>query len=294
MSYKSGFFSIVGCPNAGKSTLLNALVGQKIAIVTDRAQTTRNRITGVVTRENYQMIFLDTPGMTNPRNKLGEYMQKTAEDSLSDVEAILYTVDTRAGVGERDTEILSRLSKRRTPVIVLLNKADTTTLLQKQEAEEAVRALGFTEILSVSALKGEGLDILEKKLCTYLTEGPQYFPPDMVTDQPERVICAEMIREKALMLLKAEIPHGIGVGMDRMEIRPDGKVMDCYATIYCERESHKRIIIGHGGSMLKKIGSEARQDIEWLLDMHVNLQLWVKTKDDWRNKQAVLSELGYQ
>lgn len=294
MSYKSGFFSIVGCPNAGKSTLINSLVGQKIAIVTDRAQTTRNKITGVVTREDYQMIFLDTPGMTNPRNKLGEYMQKTAEDSLSDVEAILYTVDTRAGVGERDTEILSRLAKRRTPVLVLLNKADTATLLQKQEAEEAVRNLGFTEIMSISALKGEGLDALEKKLCTYLTEGPQYFPPDMVTDQPERVICAEMIREKALMLLKAEIPHGIGVGMDKMEVRPDGKVMDCYATIYCERESHKRIIIGHGGSMLKKIGSEARQDIEWLLDMHVNLQLWVKTKDDWRNKQAVLSELGYQ
>ena len=294
MSYKSGFFSIVGCPNAGKSTLLNSLVGQKIAIVTDRAQTTRNRITGVVTRDEYQMIFLDTPGMTNPRNKLGEYMQKTAEDSLSDVEAILYTVDTRAGVGERDTEILSRLAKRRTPVIVLLNKVDTATLLQKQEAEEAVRALGFTEILPISALKGEGLDKLEKLLCSYLTEGPQYFPPDMVTDQPERIICAEMIREKALMLLKAEIPHGIGVGMDKMELRPDGKVMDCYATIYCERESHKRIIIGRGGAMLKKIGSEARRDMEWLLDTHVNLQLWVKTKDDWRNKQAVLSELGYQ
>ena len=294
MSYKSGFFSIIGCPNAGKSTLLNALVGQKIAIVTDRAQTTRNRITGVVTRDDYQMIFLDTPGMTIPRNKLGEYMQKTAEDSLSDVEAILYTVDTRAGVGERDKEILARLAKRKTPVIVLLNKADTATLLEKQEAEDIVRALGFTEILTISALKGEGLKQLEEKLYGYLTEGPQYFPPDMVTDQPERLICAEMIREKALMLLKAEVPHGIGVDIEKMELRPDGKVMDCYATIYCERESHKRIIIGRGGTMLKKIGSEARKDIEWLLDMHVNLQLWVKTKDDWRNKQAILSELGYQ
>ena len=294
MSYKSGFFSIVGCPNAGKSTLINTLVGQKIAIVTDRAQTTRNRITGVLTRDGYQMIFLDTPGLTHPRNKLGEYMQKTAEDAFNDVEAILYTVDTRAGVGERDTENLTRLANRKTPVIVLLNKSDTATLLQRQEAEEAVRALGFEQILSLSALKGEGIDALEKKLCAYLTEGPQYFPPDMVTDQPERVICAEMIREKALELLKAEIPHGIGVGMDRMEMRPDGKVMDCYATIYCERESHKRIIIGRGGSMLKKIGSEARKDMEWLLDTHVNLQLWVKTKDDWRNKQAVLSELGYQ
>ena len=292
--YKSGFFSIVGCPNAGKSTLLNALVGQKIAIVTDRAQTTRNRITGVVTRERYQMIFLDTPGMTNPRNKLGEYMQKTAEDCLKDVEAVLYTVDTRAGVGERDTEILKRLRSSRTPVLVLLNKADIATLLERQTAEEAVRALGYTEVYSLSALKGEGLEKLEEKLTGYLTEGPQYFPPDMVTDQPERVICAEMIREKALQLLKAEIPHGIGVGMDKIETRTDGAVTDCYATIYCEKESHKGIIIGRNGSMLKKIGSEARKDIEWLLDTHVNLQLWVKIKDDWRNKQAVLSELGYQ
>lgn len=294
MSYKSGFFSIIGCPNAGKSTLLNALIGQKIAIVTDRAQTTRNRITGVLTRDDYQMVFLDTPGMTKPRNKLGEYMQKTAEECLSDVEAVLFTVDTRLGVGDRDKEILERLTRCRCPVIILLNKCDVATKLMHDEAEEAVRAYGFKEIISISGLTGEGLDALEKKLYGYLTEGPQYFPPDMVTDQPERNICAEIIREKALQLLKAEIPHGIGVGMDKMELREGGAVMDCYATIYCERESHKGIIIGRGGSMLKKIGSEARKDIEGLLDTHVNLQLWVKIKDDWRNKQAVLNELGYQ
>lgn len=294
MAYKSGFFSIVGCPNVGKSTLINALVGQKIAIVTDRAQTTRNRITGVVTREEYQMIFLDTPGMTIPRNKLGEFMQKTAEDSLNDVEAVLYMVDARQGVGQRDEGILQRLKKVKSPVLVLLNKADVATRLMVEEAEEAVRSHGFNNIMTLSAMKGTGLEALEKKLTEYLVEGPQYFPPDMVTDQPERVICAEMIREKALGLLKDEVPHGIGVGMDRMQMREEGGLMDCYATIYCERESHKAIIIGRGGSMLKKIGMEARKDMEWLLGCRVNLQLWVKIKDDWRNKQAMLNELGYQ
>lgn len=294
MAYKSGFFSIVGCPNVGKSTLLNALVGQKIAIVTDRAQTTRNRITGVVTREGYQMIFLDTPGMTVPRNKLGEFMQKTAEDSLNDVEAVLYMVDVRQGVGQRDEGILQRLKKVKSPVLVLLNKVDVATRLMVEEAEEAVRSHGFTNIMPLSAMKGTGLEALERKLTEYLVEGPQYFPSDMVTDQPERVICAEMIREKALGLLKDEVPHGIGVGMDRMQMREEGGLMDCYATIYCERESHKAIIIGRGGSMLKKIGMESRKDMEWLLGCRVNLQLWVKIKDDWRNKQAMLNELGYQ
>ncbi len=294
MAYKSGFFSIVGCPNVGKSTLLNALVGQKIAIVTDRAQTTRNRITGVVTREGYQMIFLDTPGMTVPRNKLGEFMQKTAEDSLNDVEAVLYMVDVRQGVGQRDEGILQRLKKVKSPVLVLLNKVDVATRLMVEEAEEAVRSHGFTNIMTLSAMKGTGLEALERKLTEYLVEGPQYFPSDMVTDQPERVICAEMIREKALGLLKDEVPHGIGVGMDRMQMREEGGLMDCYATIYCERESHKAIIIGRGGSMLKKIGMESRKDMEWLLGCRVNLQLWVKIKDDWRNKQAMLNELGYQ
>ena len=294
MAYKSGFFSLIGCPNVGKSTLINALVGQKISIVTDRAQTTRNRITGILTRDDYQMIFLDTPGMTTPKNKLGEYMQKTAGDCLIDVEAVLFLVDARKGILERDKQIMERLKQSRCPVIVLLNKCDIATRLQIDDAEDTARSAGFKEIRRISAFKGTGITEMESLLVSYLTEGPQYYPSDMVTDQPERLICAEIIREKALELLKDEVPHGIGVSMDRMQMREDGAIMDCYATILCERESHKGIIIGRGGSMLKKIGSAARKDMEWLLDIQVNLQLWVKIKDDWRNRQSVLNELGYE
>ena len=292
--YKSGFFSIVGCPNVGKSTLINALVGQKIAIVTDRAQTTRNRITGILTRKDYQMIFLDTPGMTKPRNKLGDYMQKTAEDASKDTEAILFVVDALQGVRDRDAEVMKHLRTQRSPVVVLINKCDAASAAQMQEARDAIREAGFETVLAISAKTEEGLDRLEQLLCGYLTEGPQYYPDDMVTDQPERVICAEMIREKALELLREEIPHGIGVGIDRMQMRPDGKLMDVWATVYCERESHKAIIIGKGGKMLKRIGSEARKEIEWLLDVQVNLQLWIKVKEDWRNRQQMLNELGYR
>ena len=292
--YKSGFFSIVGCPNVGKSTLINRLVGQKIAIVTDRAQTTRNRITGILTRKNYQMIFLDTPGMTKPRNKLGTFMQKTAEEASKDTEAILFVVDALQGVRERDEAVMKLIKAERAPVIVLINKCDAASAIQMQEARDAVVAAGFDTMLAISAHTGENVDKLEELLCGYLIEGPQYYPEDMVTDQPERVICAEMIREKALELLREEIPHGIGVGIDRMQMRPDGKLMDVWATIYCERESHKGIIIGRGGKMLKRIGSEARKDIEWLLDVQVNLQLWIKVKEDWRNRQQMLNELGYR
>lgn len=292
--YKSGFFSIVGCPNVGKSTLINRLVGQKIAIVTDRAQTTRNRITGVLTRKDYQMIFLDTPGMTKPRNKLGEFMQKTAEDASKDTEAILLVVDALQGVRERDAEVMRIVKAQRAPAIVLINKCDAASALKMQEVRDAIREAGFDTVLAISAQTGENVDKLEELLKNYLTEGPQYYPEDMVTDQPERVICAEMIREKTLELLREEIPHGIGVGIDKMQMRPDGKLMDVWATIYCERESHKGIIIGRGGKMLKRIGSEARKDIEWLLDVQVNLQLWIKVKEDWRNRQQMLNELGYR
>lgn len=292
--YKSGFFSIVGCPNVGKSTLINRLVGQKIAIVTDRAQTTRNRITGILTRKDYQMIFLDTPGMTKPRNKLGTFMQKTAEEASKDTEAILFVVDALQGVRERDRDVMNIIKSMRSPVIVLINKCDAASSIQMQEAREAISEAGFETVLSISAQTGENVDKLEELLKGYLTEGPQYYPEDMVTDQPERVICAEMIREKTLELLREEIPHGIGVGIDKMQIRPDGKLMDVWATIYCERESHKGIIIGRGGKMLKRIGTEARKDIEWLLDVQVNLQLWIKVKEDWRNRQQMLNELGYR
>ena len=292
--YKSGFFSIVGCPNVGKSTLINRLVGQKIAIVTDRAQTTRNRITGVLTGKGWQMIFLDTPGMTRPRSKLGAYMQKVAEEASQDTEAILFVVDALNGVRERDAEVMQYLKHERSPVIVLINKCDAASAQQMEAARAEIAKAGFTEVLAISAQTGEHADRLIELLKTYLTEGPQYFPDDMVTDQPERVICAEMIREKTLQLLRDEIPHGIGVGIDRMSMREEGDLMDVWATVYCERESHKGIIIGKGGKMLKRIGTEARKDIEWLLGVRVNLQLWIKVKEDWRNRQQMLNELGYR
>ena len=292
--YKSGFFSIVGCPNVGKSTLINRLVGQKIAIVTDRAQTTRNRITGVLTRKDYQMIFLDTPGMTKPKSKLGEYMQKVAEDASQDTEAILFVVDALNGVRDRDADVMRILKNERSPVIVLINKCDAASAAQMADAREKIAQAGFDTVLAISAKNGDNIDELEELLKGYLTEGPQYFPEDMVTDQPERVICAEMIREKTLQLLRDEIPHGIGVSIDKMELRPEGDLMDVWATVYCERESHKGIIIGKGGKMLKRIGTEARKDIEWLLGVRVNLQIWIKVKEDWRNRQQMLNELGYR
>lgn len=292
--YFSGFFSIVGCPNVGKSTLINRLVGQKIAIVTDRAQTTRNRITGVLSGKGWQMIFLDTPGMTKPRSKLGVYMQKVAEEASQDTEAILFVVDALNGVRERDEDVMRILKTQRSPVIVLINKCDAASAAQMEAARTAIHNAGYETVLAISAETGENVDKLIELLKGYLTEGPQYFPDDMVTDQPERVICAEMIREKTLQLLRDEIPHGIGVGIDKMELRKDGELMDVWATLYCERDSHKGIIIGKGGRMLKRIGTEARKDIEWLLGVQVNLQLWIKVKEDWRNRQQMLNELGYR
>jgi len=294
-AYRSGFVSIIGCPNVGKSTLLNRMVGQKIAIVTSRAQTTRNKITGVLSRDGYQIVFLDTPGVTEPKNRLGEYMQKVAYDALTEVEAILFIADATQGVRERDARIIERLKHSRTPVLALINKIDIASMAQVQKAKEILEATNcFCKILTASAETGEGMDALETVLCSYLVEGPQYFPDDMVTDQPERIICGEIVREKALNLLREEIPHGIGVGIDRMELREDGGLMDVYATIYCERESHKGIIIGRGGSMLRKIGEQSRKDMEWLIGCRINLQLWVKIKEDWRNKPSVLHELGYE
>ena len=293
--YRSGFVSIVGCPNVGKSTLLNRLVGQKIAIVTDRAQTTRNRITGVLTRPGRQIVFLDTPGVTKPKNKLGEFMQKVAKDAMNEVEAILFVADATEGVRERDEALLERLSHAKAPVVALINKIDRANFADVSAAEEALKKHSFLKtVLKGSASTGEGLETLEETLLSLLPEGPQYFPEDMVTDQPERVICAELIREKALLLLREEVPHGVGVVIEKMEKRDDRELMDVYATIYCERESHKGILIGRNGSMLKRIGQEARKDIEWMLGTDVNLQLWVKIKEDWRNKAGMLHELGYE
>ena len=295
MSFRSGFVSIIGCPNVGKSTLLNKMIGQKIAIVSDRAQTTRNKITGVLSRPDYQMIFLDTPGVTMPKNKLGEYMQKVAYDAINEVEAILFVADAEQGVRERDAMILEKLSRAKAPVVAFINKTDAASLGQANEAQEVLEQQGFIkQILRGSASSGKGLEELESPLATYMVPGPQYFPDDMVTDQPERIIVGELIREKTLLLLREEVPHGVGVGVDKMERREDRDMMDVYATIYCERESHKGIIIGKGGSMLKRIGQDSRKDIEWMLGCPVNLQLWVKIKEDWRNRPGMLHELGYE
>ena len=292
--YLSGFVTIIGSPNVGKSTLMNRFVGQKVSIVSQRAQTTRNRIMGVVSRKGYQMVFLDTPGVTLPKNKLGEYMVKVAYDSLNEVEAILFMVDAVNGIREKDEAIIEKLRTARAPVIAAINKADAATLDNIETARERLEKEGFIkEVIKISAADGRGMDKLEAVLKACLVEGPQYFPEDMVTDQPERVICGEIIREKALTLLKEEVPHGIGVGVDKMVLRDDG-MYDVWATIYCEREGHKGIIIGRQGSMLKRIGSEARRDMEWLLGTRVNLQLWVKVKNDWRNSTSVMKELGYE
>ena len=293
MTYKSGFVAIIGSPNVGKSTLMNKLIGQKVSIVTDRAQTTRSRVMGVLSMEGSQMVLLDTPGVTSPKNKLGEYMVNIAYDSLSDVEAILFIVDARNGIREKDEAIIERLKNAKAPIVAAVNKTDIASM---DAVDTCVERLGrepaIKDIIKISAFEGTGLDKLKSALCGYLVEGPQYFPDDMITDQPEQVICAELIREKALLLLKEEIPHGLGVGIDRMQRREDG-LYELWATIYCERESHKGIIIGKNGSMIKRIGTDARKDIEWLLGTRVNLQLWIKVREDWRNSVAAMRELGY-
>ena len=293
--YRSGFVTIIGCPNVGKSTLLNKLIGQKVAIVTDRAQTTRNKITGVLSRDGYQIVFLDTPGVTKPKNKLGEYMHKVTYDAINEVEAILFVADAVQGVRARDAALLERLESAKAPVFAFVNKCDAASEEKIAAAKQSLNEKTFLRgVLQGSAETGDGLERLESVLLACLPQGPQYFPEDMVTDQPERIICAELIREKALMLLREEVPHGVGVGIDKIERREGRDLTDVYATLYCERESHKGIIIGKGGSMLKKIGQESRKDIEWLLGGPVNLQLWVKIKEDWRNRQGMLHELGYE
>ena len=293
--FYSGFVSIIGSPNAGKSTLMNRIVGQKVSIVSPKAQTTRNRIMGVATRKDCQIVFLDTPGVAMPKNKLGEYMLKVAYESLNEVECALFITDAANGIRERDEAIIAKLREAKSPVIAAINKCD----IADKEAIARARARlekesFFRSITEISAESGQGVNELEKAIAAYLVPGPMYFPEDMVTDMPERIVCAEIIREKALNLLKEEVPHGIGVGIDKMTLRPDSGLYDMWATIYCEREGHKGIIIGKQGSMLKQIGSEARKDMEWLLGTRVNLQLWVKVRDDWRNSPSALKELGYE
>ena len=291
-SYKSGFVTLIGRPNVGKSTLMNRLIGQKIAITSNKPQTTRNRIQTVLTTEEGQIVFLDTPGIHKAKNKLGDYMVSAAEHTLQQVDVILWLVEPTNFIGAGERHIIEQLKKVKTPVILVINKTDTV----KKEAvltfiDTYRRELDFQEIVPVSALKGHNTDELVKCIFKYLPYGPAFYDEDTVTDQPMRQIVAELIREKALRLLEDEIPHGIAVTIESM--KETGKICHIEATIICERESHKGMIIGKGGQMLKKIGSTARQDVEKLLETQVNLRLWVKVKKDWRDSDLLLKNYGY-
>lgn len=293
--YRSGFVTLIGRPNVGKSTLMNQLIGQKIAITSEKPQTTRNRIQTVYTDERGQIIFLDTPGIHKAKNKLGEYMVHVAERTLKEVDLILWLVEPTTFIGAGERHIAEQLNQVDTPVILVINKIDT---IKKEEILTCIdtykEQCKFAEIIPVSALKGENKEELLRLLFSYLPEGPQYYEEDTITDQPERQITAELIREKALRLLSDEIPHGIAVAIDQMKERPGGRLMDIDATIICERDSHKGIVIGKQGAMLKRIGTAARIEIENLLDMKVNLKLWVKVKKDWRDSDFLLKNYGYR
>ena len=290
--FRSGFVTIVGRPNVGKSTLMNALVGEKVAIVSNRPQTTRNRIMGVMTRDDWQMVFLDTPGIHTPRTKLGNYMMQSVREAMDGMDGMMVLVDATA-VGEHDRSIVKEMASKKVPKVLLLNKID---LLQPEKLLTLIASFadcGYDAIIPISAKTGDGLEQLTKTMAEKLPEGPKYFPDDMMTDQPERLIVAEMIREKALLHLRDEVPHGIGVEIMGMNKESDD-FMEIHATIYCERDAHKGIIIGKRGAMLQQIGTEARHDIENLLDLHVNLKLWVKVRPDWRNRMDDLRNLGYE
>lgn len=290
--YKSGFAALVGRPNVGKSTLMNCLIGQKIAITSNKPQTTRNRIQTVYTSDKGQIVFVDTPGIHKSRNRLGDYMVKVASRSLREVDVILYLVEPSGYIGAGERQIMEELQKTDMPVILVINKIDT---VKKEELLALIdlyrKQMEFAEIVPVSALKADNTNELIKCIMDYLPYGPAFYDEDTVTDQPQRQIAAELIREKALKCLDEEIPHGIAVIIETMKWRK--KIVDIDATIICEKDSHKGIIIGKQGAMLKKIGSEARRDIEEMLESRVNLQLWVKVKKDWRDSDFLLRNFGY-
>ncbi len=290
--FHSGFITIIGRPNVGKSSTMNAMIGEKIAIVSNRPQTTRSRIMGVLTREQYQMVFLDTPGIHNPRTRLGEYMMHSVLEAMDGMDCAMVILDV-SNVLESDIRIVTELKGKNNPLVLVLNKIDLVTPEVILSVTARMAELGYDEIIPVSAKTKSGLADLEKCLLIHLPNGPRYFPDDMITDQPERILCAEIIREKTLRHLRDEVPHGIGVEMIKIEALSDS-LTEINATIYCEREAHKGIIIGKHGSMLQTIGTEARADIEKLLDTHVNLKLWVKIRPNWRNNSADLKNLGYE
>ncbi len=293
--FKSGFVSVIGQPNVGKSTLMNSLVGEKIAIISNKPQTTRNKIQAILTDETSQIIFIDTPGIHAPKSKLGEYMVKSAESSMRDVDMILYLVNPVEKISPADEGILKKLANTRSPIILVINKIDT---VDKEKILRIIdiykQRIDFFDFVPVSALNGDNTGELLKVIREKLPEGPQYFPADMITDQPERQLVAELVREKALYFLQDEVPHGIAVEVMSMKKRPDKDMFDLEVTIYCEKDSHKGMIIGKNGDMLKKIGQAARLDIERFLGSKMFLQLWVKVKKDWRDSSFLLNSFGYK
>lgn len=293
--FKSGFATLIGRPNVGKSTLMNRIIGQKIAITSKKPQTTRNRIQTVYTdTERGQIVFLDTPGIHKAKNKLGEYMVNVAEQTFDQVDVILWLVEPSTFIGAGERHIAEQLSKVKTPVLLIINKTDTVKKEEILAFIDAYRKIyDFAEIIPASALKGDNTDVILDMIFKYLPSGPMFYDEDTITDQPERQIVAELIREKALRSLSEEIPHGIAVTVESMKERPKGDMVDIEATIICEKDSHKGIIIGKGGAMLKKIGSNARKDIEKMLDCRVNLRLWVKVRKGWRDSDVQMKNFGY-
>ncbi|MCX7657619.1 MAG: GTPase Era [Oscillospiraceae bacterium] len=297
MDSKTVFVSIVGRPNAGKSSLLNAMVGEKIAIVSDKPQTTRTKITGILTKDETQYVFIDTPGIHKAKTKLGEHMMKTVKDSVSDIDVIVFVADATKKMGESEAEFLESFKKSKVPVILVLNKID---LIEEKEnllkiIYEASKLYEFEAIVPVSVLENDGIELVLNEISKLAVESPHFFPDDMLTDQPERVIAAEIVREKFLHLLNEEIPHGIAVTVEEMKERKDkngNDMLDVSANIFCEKDSHKGIIIGKNGDMLKKAGSLSRQEMEDFFGIKVNLQLWVKVKPDWRNKEGMIKNFG--
>jgi GTP-binding protein Era len=292
--FKSGFVTIIGRPNVGKSTLLNNIMGEKLSIVSSKPQTTRNNIKTILTKEDYQIIFVDTPGMHKPRHKLGEYMVKIAQDTFKEVDLILFLANPDDEVGRGDQFILEQLRNLDIPIILVLNKIDENT---EERVAKTLKSysefFNFTEIIPISAIKGKNVDKLLEIMVKHMPEGPKFYPEDMITDQQERFLVAETIREKALRLLSEEIPHGIAVDIILMK-KDEKDIYNIEATLLCEKDSHKGIIIGKGGEMLKKISTYARQDMEKFLGTKVYLKLWVKVKKEWRDNSSVLRDLGYK
>lgn len=295
-NFKSGYVSVVGRPNVGKSTLLNAIIGEKISAISSKPQTTRQNITFIHTDDDSQIIFLDTPGIQRPKNKLGEFMLTESKESIDEADVITYIVDTSKKIGKAERSIIDILKEYqgKLPIILLINKVDT---IKKDELLEIISMYAkeeiFNEIIPISAMKNDGVDVYIETLKKYLKPGPMYYPEDMITDKNERFIVAEIIREKGLRYLNEEVPHGLAISIEKFKKREDKNIYDIEANIYVERDSHKGILIGKGGSMLKRIGTEAREDAERLLDGKVNLQIWVKVEKNWRERDNLVKRFGY-